>query len=139
MNHTVFGEQAKTSGTKQTTDLEWCFVFSSSIFRGQLNFELQLVNSKKTRGFICLVKEMPAKIPTKTSGVSLWAKVDLLSLLLKRQAESVSLGDADGDTALHHVAQATELEVCFFNELPSYAIWRDFWLAKLMPRFADIY
>jgi len=82
---------------------------------------------------------MPAKIPTKTSGVSLWAKVDLLSLLLKRQAESVSLGDADGDTALHHVAQATELEVCFFNELPSYAIWRDFWLAKLMPRFADIY
>ena len=42
------------------------------------------------------------------------AKVDLLSLLLKRQAESVSLGDADGDTALHHVAQATELEVWFF-------------------------
>ena len=39
-----------------------------------------------------------------------WGHVDLLSLLLKRQPESVSLGDADGDTALHHVAQATELE-----------------------------
>lgn len=61
MNHTVFGEQAKTSGTKQTTDLEWCSVFSSSIFRGQLNFELQLVNSKKTRGLICLTKEMPCQ------------------------------------------------------------------------------
>ena len=48
---------------------------------------------------------MPTKIPTKS------AKVDLLSLLLKRQPESVSLGDADGDTALHHVAQAIELEV----------------------------
>ena len=37
-------------------------------------------------------------------------QVELLSLLLKRQPDSCLLGDADGDTALHHVAQAIELE-----------------------------
>lgn len=39
-----------------------------------------------------------------------WGHVQLLSLLLQRQPSSVLVADADGDTALHHVAQATELE-----------------------------
>eukprot|EP00435_Cladocopium_sp_Y103_P013683 s1080_g3.t1 len=40
-----------------------------------------------------------------------WGHVQMLSLLLQRQPSSVLVADADGDTALHHVAQATELEV----------------------------
>lgn len=50
-------------------------------------------------------------VQQKSSGGSfLGRKVQLLSLLLQRQPSSVLVADADGDTALHHVAQATELE-----------------------------
>ncbi|CAJ1368629.1 unnamed protein product [Effrenium voratum] len=39
-----------------------------------------------------------------------WGHAQLLSQLLAREPLSVHVADSDGDTALHHVAQATELE-----------------------------
>eukprot|EP00931_Biecheleriopsis_adriatica_P106108 TRINITY_DN80621_c0_g1_i1.p1 TRINITY_DN80621_c0_g1~~TRINITY_DN80621_c0_g1_i1.p1 ORF type:complete len:213 (-),score=65.10 TRINITY_DN80621_c0_g1_i1:86-724(-) len=40
-----------------------------------------------------------------------WGHVDLLRLLLQRDSAAANVGDEDGDAPLHHVAQATELEV----------------------------
>ncbi|OLQ05549.1 Ankyrin repeat-containing protein [Symbiodinium microadriaticum] len=39
-----------------------------------------------------------------------WGHVDLLRILLQRDASAVNVADSDGDTPLHHVAQAIELE-----------------------------
>lgn len=39
-----------------------------------------------------------------------WGHAELLKLLLERDAGSVNVADTDGDTPLHHVAQAEELE-----------------------------
>mmetsp|Transcript_73194 Transcript_73194/g.214550 ORF Transcript_73194/g.214550 Transcript_73194/m.214550 type:complete len:222 (-) Transcript_73194:84-749(-) len=39
-----------------------------------------------------------------------WARVELLQLLLNRDAAAVNVKDSDGDTPLHHVANASELE-----------------------------
>ena len=124
-------------------DVQFCIYFHHPFLgvNGQLNFELQLVNLKKKQSFWSLFGLSEAACQNshkkKTIGAltlatyNLGAKVDLLSLLLKRQPESVSLGDADGDTALHHVAQATELEVWRKNmfALTSWRVnwwfWRD--------------
>ena len=39
-----------------------------------------------------------------------WGHQELLELLLRLEPSAVEVRDAEGDTALHHVAQATELE-----------------------------
>mmetsp|Transcript_58811 Transcript_58811/g.137659 ORF Transcript_58811/g.137659 Transcript_58811/m.137659 type:complete len:212 (+) Transcript_58811:54-689(+) len=39
-----------------------------------------------------------------------WGHVDLLRILLQRDASAANVADSDGDTPLHHVAQAIELE-----------------------------
>eukprot|EP00930_Biecheleria_cincta_P044846 TRINITY_DN30898_c0_g1_i1.p1 TRINITY_DN30898_c0_g1~~TRINITY_DN30898_c0_g1_i1.p1 ORF type:complete len:242 (+),score=62.05 TRINITY_DN30898_c0_g1_i1:64-726(+) len=39
-----------------------------------------------------------------------WGHAELLKILLERDAGAVNVADTDGDTPLHHVAQAEELE-----------------------------
>merc|ERR1712046_440860 len=39
-----------------------------------------------------------------------WGRVELLQLLLQRDPASANVTDVDGDTPLHHVAGASELE-----------------------------
>lgn len=57
-------------------------------------------------------KTSPDKIKTfwELSGSDGAHQAQLLSQLLAREPLSVHVADSDGDTALHHVAQATELE-----------------------------
>ena len=38
-------------------------------------------------------------------------EAELLELLLRLEPSAVEVQDTEGDTALHHLAQATELEV----------------------------